>query len=96
MTPMQEFAVQQVINEFLRASNIYPKFNSEHEGYAVILEEVEELWADIMNNKYTENHDRIMEAVQIGAMALRYVHDLAHAETMDILDRPTEKESEWR
>ncbi len=93
MTPDQEFAVQQVVTEFLRASNKFPRFHSEHEGYAVLKEEVDELWDAIKDNKRTTNHERIVEAIQVGAMALRYVHDLMTSETADILDRGNDYEN---
>lgn len=46
---------------------------SPHEGYAVILEELDELWVEV------KAHDRARmreEAVQVAAMALRFIVDL--------------------
>ena len=53
----------------------FPPIRSYHEGYAVIKEEVDELWDDIKANKGGEaaaSH----EALQIAAMAIRYIHDV--------------------
>ena len=46
MTDRKEIA-RLVDEELARANEIYPPFNSAHEGYAVILEEAEEMMAEI-------------------------------------------------
>jgi len=63
--------------------------NSLHEGYAVILEEVDELWEIVRMKR--ENRDRaavIEELVQIAAMAQRTAEDLnlLHEEREGIKD----------
>ena len=65
-----------VAAEFVLAKK-FPDFHSEHEGYAVIKEEVDELWDAIKNNKHTEIHERLWEAIQVAAMAVKYVASLA-------------------
>ena len=55
----------------------FPPFHGPHEGYAVILEELDELWDEI--RKKPENRDRTLlraEAAQVAAMALRFMIDL--------------------
>lgn len=59
--------------ELLRARSKHGPMRSSHEGYAVILEEVDELWDDIKKNN---PHGASIEAIQVGAMALSYVVDL--------------------
>ena len=44
-------AALDVLNEYGRAGETYDEFNSPHEGYAVLLEEVDELWDEIKNDK---------------------------------------------
>ena len=62
-------AVQIVNEEYWKAHRKFGSFNSPHEGYAVLLEEVDELWAEI---KGTQDPNRIRdEAKQVAAMALR-------------------------
>ena len=39
--------IMEVHTELTRANSIHPQFNSPHEGYAVLLEEVDELWQEI-------------------------------------------------
>jgi hypothetical protein len=64
--------------EFYRASELYPAFHSNHEGYAVLLEEVEELWDEIKKSKDVVLNDHMKhELIQIGAMAVRFLNDLS-------------------
>ena len=60
--------------EVKRARQIYPKFNSTHEGYAVMLEEIDELWDEIKQKKSSPAKLR-EEAIQVGAMAIRFIQD---------------------
>jgi len=56
----------------------FPVFNSPHEGKAVIEEELDELWQHIKANTGRSDQARD-EAIQIAAMACRYVIDLIGA-----------------
>ena len=63
--------------EFEKAINKFPKFNSLHEGYAILLEEVDELWQHVKMNQKFRTKDKIhKECVQIAAMACRIIMDL--------------------
>lgn len=62
-----------VQNEFRQAAEKFSAFHNTHEGYAVLLEEVDELWDDIKSNNLYASCD---EAIQVAAMALRYLFDL--------------------
>jgi len=63
------------VDEYLKAKKKFPKFRSNHEGYAVIKEEVDELWDEI--KKKNESKERMREeAIQIGAMTLGFIYDL--------------------
>jgi len=50
------------------------RFASPHEGYAVILEELDELWEHVRGDG--DPMDMRDEAVQVAAMAVRFVQDL--------------------
>ena len=70
-----EEALVLIIKEYKRASNIHGPFKSAHEGYAIMLEEFDELWDEIKQrepNVYSMEE----EVVQIGAMALRFLVDI--------------------
>ena len=69
---------QEIYEEMVRASGKFPMFNSEHEGYAIILEEMDELWEEVKKNQndpYRKENCR-KECIQVGAMALRFLHDM--------------------
>ena len=73
----EEFdAVQKVLNEYVNAVDKFVGFNSAHEGYAVILEELDELWQEV-KKKDGERHLMAAEACQVAAMGLRFMIDVA-------------------
>ena len=74
--PKIEAIQKQLLNELNHAFDKFDKFNTPHEGYAVILEELDELWEAIKQNKPT--NELTIEAYHIAAMAIRFLHDLCH------------------
>lgn len=72
--------ISKIIEEREASSKKFPNFNTPHEGYAVILEEVDELWEVVKSVKYpiTQEQKEQMskECVQIGAMALKFLESL--------------------
>jgi hypothetical protein len=66
-------AANEILREAERARAKFDPFNSSHEGYAVLAEEVDELWDDVKGNNIEH---AIEEAVQVGAMALRFIADM--------------------
>ena len=67
-----EDALKAIIEEFQKATQKFGKFASAHEGYAILLEEVDELWVEV---KAWDMDKQRKEAVQVGAMALRFLVD---------------------
>lgn len=61
--------------EVLRAMEKHAPMHSPHEGYAVIQEEVDELWDRVKIDK-GHDYDSHVEALQIAAMGLRYALDI--------------------
>lgn len=68
-----------VDDELRRAMTRFAPFNSPHEGWAVIREELDELWEHVKANTGKGPEART-EAIQIAAMALRYALDCASGE----------------
>lgn len=65
-----------LVEELERANKIHgAKFASPHEGYAVMKEELDELWDEI--KKQHPDNDRLRdEAIQVGAMAIKFIESL--------------------
>ena len=70
--------VLEIATEVKRARSLFPeKFHNQHEGYAVILEEIDELWDEIKKNQ--KNYDlpaQRKEAIQAAAMLVRFIDEL--------------------
>lgn len=70
---------REVGDELSSALVKFPSLHGPHEGYAVILEELDELWAEVKHDHGREPVAR-KEAVQVAAMALRYILDVTEAQ----------------
>ena len=71
------FILDQIGAEVTRAESIYPPFASLHEGYAILQEEVEELWEEIKKSPKKRDLVKIREeAIQVAAMATRLLYDV--------------------
>lgn len=80
MTPF----VLDVLDELERAEAKHAPLNSLHEAYAVLLEEVDELWDEV--RKQTSKRDPAairMELVQIAAVAIRAALNLGYDERQE-------------
>lgn len=64
---------EDVRNELYRATRQHGPLASAHEGYAVILEELDELWHEIKHGDKKSAHK---EAIQVAAMAVRLIADV--------------------
>ena len=69
-----ESVVDQVDIEYLNATHNHGSFHSPHEGYAVIKEELDELWDEVKTNGSKKRMKE--EAIQVAAMAIRFCVDL--------------------
>jgi hypothetical protein len=70
-----ETAMREVAAEFDAASAQHSSFNSAHEGFAVMLEEMDELKLEVWK-RHRDPAAMRAEAVQVAAMALRFLVDL--------------------
>ena len=69
--------VDEAVHELDRASSLHPPLGNPHEGYAVILEELDELWDEVKASKPGSDRAAMRrEAIQVAAMALRFVRDV--------------------
>lgn len=74
----------ELLKELDRANQRYgTSFHSPHEGYAVMLEEMDELFDEI--KKKHPDKDRMMEeAIQVGAMAIKFILSLKQWPWLDL------------
>ena len=71
----------EVSTEVERATMIWGPHNSAHEGFAVLLEEVDELKAHVWTNQKKRDLAKMRtEAIQVAAMAVRFVLDVCNEE----------------
>jgi hypothetical protein len=69
--------VERVQKELLEANSRHKPINSAHEGYAVILEELDEFWEEVRKKMDLRDKKKLLaELVQIAAMAQRTAEDL--------------------
>lgn len=82
--------MQDVIAELAKARATHAPMNGHHEGYAVILEELDELWVECKSNTHAKNTPESerpvlraakrlrmrKEALQVAAMAVRFIEDV--------------------
>lgn len=66
--------------EIESATSKFGSFHNAHEGYAVLLEEVDELWENVKLNQKTPNRLDLIkdEAIQVAAMSIRLIHDCCY------------------
>lgn len=84
-TPELLQALREVSNEVERAQSIYGPFASAHEGYAVLLEEVDELKAEVWKSPKKRDYDAMMtEACQVAAMAIRLMIEIASPKVIKV------------
>lgn len=82
MTALQDYKTicEEVFCEVVRAKGMFPvDFHNQHEGYAVILEELEELWNEVKKNqKVYDLKNQRKEAIQCAAMCIRFAAELVN------------------
>jgi hypothetical protein len=68
--------------EALNAKLCWPPYNSAHEGFAILQEEVHELWEHVRKNQSKRSLPEMRkEAIQIAAVALRFASECCDEKT---------------
>lgn len=73
-----EVIYEAVLYELARAELEFPPFNSAHEGWAIIKEELDELWEVVKLKQDTPGREESLqhEAIQVAAMAIRFIKNI--------------------
>lgn len=67
--------------EMEKAQANWPAFNSAHEGFAVLKEEVDELWEHVKTNQKKRDIEAMYkEAIRVAAMAMRFAQEVCNEE----------------
>ena len=74
-------AAANALTEVRRARSMFPVMHSAHEGYAVLLEEMDELKAHVWMKQSKRDYAALRkEAIQVAAMALAFAAEICDAE----------------
>lgn len=77
MSGLTAMTLALVQNEVDKATANWPPFNSAHEAFAVLKEEVDELWDHVKTNQNHRDLEAMhKEAVQVAAMAVRFASEV--------------------
>lgn len=68
--------LQHVKEEYFQARSKFKPYNSSHEGWAVIWEELDEMWDEVKANNLRGAH---REALQVAATALAFLLEVRDA-----------------
>lgn len=75
--PVERSVFDEVRDELARARAKFPRPQaSAHEGFAVLDEERDELWDEVKANHPERKARMRAEAIQVAAMAIRFVEDV--------------------
>ncbi len=75
MTDVRQIC-DEMVAELIRSRGKHPQaFHNAHEGYAILLEEVDELWEEVKRQEPSAAKQR-KELIQCGAMVIRFVQDI--------------------
>ena len=78
---IEKHILKMVEGEVASAQMNWPKFHNAHEGFAVLKEEVDELWDIVKTNQKKRNITEMrIEAVQVAAMAVRFAAEVCNEE----------------
>lgn len=77
MVPLLTSVLMDIGEEVAAAEAKWPAMNSAHEAFAVMKEEVDELWDHVKTNQKKRDIAAMRaEAIQVAAMAVRFVRDI--------------------
>lgn len=76
-------ATQDAVEQCVTDMDKWPAFNSAHEGFSILMEEVDELWDEVKKKQTNRTIVEMRkEALQVAAMALRFAVEVCNEETI--------------
>ena len=69
--------LEDIKEEFKTATDKWGGFNSLHEAYAIVLEQMDELWVEVKKTQKIPWHKELarQEAIHVATMAIRLIFD---------------------
>lgn len=90
----RDSAISKIISRVERSEEKFPPFNTQYEGFAILMSKVDELWDVIRLRDSPKRNSALLEAsIQVGAVALRFLLSLPESDS-EVL--PQEPESAVR
>lgn len=81
LTSHQILVIDDVEQEIIDATSVWPPFNSAHEAYGILAEEFIELQAHVFTNQKRRDLAAMRkEAIQVAAMAIRFAAEVCDEE----------------
>lgn len=80
LIPIYKTAANKAVEELVSARKLFDTMRGPHEGWAILYEEVCELWDEVRNNKRSDAEylDALYkEALQVTAMGLAFMVEIA-------------------
>jgi hypothetical protein len=75
----EHLIIAEVMAEYNRAVEMNGPFASAHEGYAILLEEMDELKEEVWKKPKNRSKEKMREeATQVAAMANRFIFDICN------------------
>jgi hypothetical protein len=69
--------LERVYAEMVRGHALHGRYNSDHEAYAVLLEELDEVWDEVKLRSEKRDYSRMRsELIQVAAVACRWAEQL--------------------
>ena len=82
LTDKESNVIDLLMKEYLSAVSNNGSFHSAHEGYAVIKEELDELWDEVKKKSSQRDREKMLkESIQIAAMGMRFAIDICSEES---------------
>lgn len=77
--------LQEIGDEVARAESLHAPINSAHEGYSVILEELDEFWEQVRMKRAARDPEKMRrELIETAAMCVRTIRDVVDRDRVSV------------
>ena len=84
-SPTIDYVLRQIGDEVAKAENLHAPINSAHEGYSVILEELDEFWEQVRLKRANRDPEKMrQELIETAAMCVRTIRDVVDRDRVSV------------